>query len=109
MAAELEAYTKLQRRGGAKKWKVAVKRRYSKELQKKKQQQRRHREKSRQIWARLQALVATVKTTESTLMQLADGASDARPHPPGKKLIEKSDGGPTLGGHWRRRNGYSEG
>ncbi|MCV6575323.1 MAG: hypothetical protein OIF58_06260, partial [Cohaesibacter sp.] len=76
MAAESEKTTKMQTRGGKKKWKAATKRRYNKDMQKKKQRQRRHAEKNRQIWERLQVLVAKAKSTETTLLQLTKAASE---------------------------------
>ena len=57
MAAEEEkARTRLQRRGGAKSWKQAVKRRYSRDLRLNKQRRKRRQEVNRQIWQRLQTL-----------------------------------------------------
>ena len=97
MAAEIEATTKLQTRGGNKPRKTAVRQRYRKELQKKKQQRRRHREKNRQIWARLQALVDKVQSTETTLLQLAtEEREKVRSHPTDQKIIEKA----MAGRHW---------
>ena len=81
MAAKIEAATKLQIRGGKKKWKAAMKRRYNRDIQKKKQQRRRHRERNRQIWMRLQAIVAKAETAESTLMQLINEEDKTRIHP----------------------------
>ena len=44
MAAEEKAHSKMQQRGGARKWKHAMKRRYNRDLQRQKQQRRRHEE-----------------------------------------------------------------
>ena len=96
MAAEAEKTTKMQTRGGKKKWRAAAKRRYNKDMQKKKQRQRRHVEKNRQIWERLQAIVAKAKSTETTLLQLTKAASGARPHQPGQEWIDKA----MAGRHW---------
>ena len=98
MAAEIEATTKLQTRGGKKpRKKTAVRKRYRQELQKKIQQRRRHREVNRQIWARLQALTDKVQSTETTLLQLATGEDKkVRNHPTDQKILEKA----MAGRHW---------
>ena len=91
MAAEEDAHTKGQRRGGAHKWKHAIKRRYNRDLQRQKQRRKRHRDVNRQIWAWLQALVAQAKATATTLMQPTKNEEDeTRVHPPGEALIEKA-------------------
>ena len=98
MAAEIEATTKLQTRGGKKpRKKTAVRKRYRQELQKKIQQRRRHREVNRQIWARLQALTDKVQSTETTLLQLATGEDKTvRNHPTDQKILEQA----MAGRHW---------
>ena len=97
MAAEMEATTKLQIRGGKKPRKTAVKKRYRQDLQKKIQQRRRHREVNRQIWAQLQALMDKVQSTETTLLQLATGEKETvRNHPTDQMIIEKA----MAGRHW---------
>ena len=53
-------------RGGQKQWRAAKKRKHNKDVQRQNQKQRRHEEKNRQIWARLQAILATAKSTETT-------------------------------------------
>ena len=53
MAAHVEAQTKLQQRGGANRWKHAMKRRYNRDLQRQKQRRKRHQDTNRQIWQRL--------------------------------------------------------
>ena len=91
MAAKEEAHSKLQYRGGAKKWKHAMKRRYNRDLQRQKTRKRRHQEMNRQIWGRLQALVAKAETTATTLLQPTNSeAEETRVHPPGEELIEKA-------------------
>ena len=98
MAAELEATTKLQTRGGKKpRKKTAVRKRYRQKLQKKIQQRQRHREVNRQIWARLQALTDKVQYTETTLLQLATGEDKkVRNHPTDQMILEKA----MAGRHW---------
>ena len=98
MAAEMEATTKLQTRGGKKpRKKTAVRKRYRQELQKKIQQRRRHREVNRQIWARLQALTDKVQSTETTLLQLVTGEDKTvRNHPTDQKILEQA----MAGRHW---------
>ena len=91
MAAEEDAHTKGQRRGGAHKWKHAMKRRYNRNLQRQKQRRKRHRDVNRQIWGRLQALVAKAKATATMLMQPTKNEEDkTRVHPPGEALIEEA-------------------
>ena len=90
MAAEEEVQTKLQQRGGTRKWKHAVKRRYNRDLRRQKQRKRRHQEVNRQIWQRLQALVARAEETATSLLQLAEDKNKTRVHPPGEELIEKA-------------------
>ena len=97
MAAEMEATTKLQIRGGKKPRKTAVRKRYRQDLQKKIQQRRRHREVNHQIWARLQALTDKVQSTETTLLQLASGEDKmVRNHPTDQKILEQA----MAGRHW---------
>ena len=46
---------------------------------------------NRQIWGRLQALVAKAETTATTLLQPTNSeAEETRVHPPGEELIEKA-------------------
>ena len=46
---------------------------------------------NRQIWARMQALVAKVETTATTLLQPTNNEeNETRVHPPGEELIEKA-------------------
>ena len=98
MAAETEATTKMQTRGGKKpRKKTAVRKRYRQELQKKIQQRRRHREVNRQIWARLQALTDKVQSTETALLQLVTGEEKTvRNHPTDQKILEQA----MAGRHW---------
>ena len=98
MAAEMEATTKLQTRGGKKpRTKTAVRKRYRQDLQKKIQQRRRHREVNRQIWARLQALTDKVQSTETALLQLVSGEEKTvRNHPTDQKILEQA----MAGRHW---------
>ena len=59
---------------------------------------------NRQIWGRLQALVAKAETTATTLLQPTNKEEEeTRVHPPGEELDRKSDGGSALGGNWSRR------
>ena len=95
-ANEAEKTTKAQIRGGQKAWKAAKKRKHNKDVQRQKQRQRRHEEKNRQIWARLQAILATAKSTETTLLQPAPAEEESQHHPLGEKLIEKA----MTGQHW---------
>ena len=98
MAAEMEATTKLQIRGGKKPRKTVVKKRYRQDLQKKIQQRRRHREVNRQIWARLQVLTDKVQSTETTLLQLATGEEEkVRSHPLTRRSLKKQ---------WRADTGW---
>ena len=90
MAAHVEAQTKLQQRGGANRWKHAMKRRYNRDLQCQKQRRKRHQDTNRQIWQRLQAIVARVEATATTLMQLSNEEKEIRMHPPDEELIEKA-------------------
>ena len=95
-ANETEKTTKAQIRGGQKAWRAAKKRKHNKDVQRQKQKQRRHEEKNRQIWARLQAILATAKSTETTLLQPAPAEEESQHHPLGEKLIEKA----MTGQHW---------
>ena len=91
MAAKKEEETaKMQMRGGQKKWRAARTRKHNREVQRQKQRQRRHQERNRQIWARLQAIVATAKSTETTLLQSAQEEKETQIHPLGEKLIERA-------------------
>ena len=80
------------------------KRRYNKDLQRQKQRQRRHQKKNRQIWERLQAIVATAKSTETTLVQLTQATEESQPHPLGEDLIAKA----MAGQHWVAIGDYTE-
>ena len=52
---------------------------------------------NRQIWGRLQALVAKAETTATTLLQPTNSEEkETRVHPPGEELIEKA----TAAQHW---------
>ena len=72
MAAEEKVLTKMQQRGGTRKWRQAVKRRYRRDLQREKQRKKRRQELNRQIWQRLQAIVAKAEETATSLLQLSN-------------------------------------
>ena len=90
MAAEEKVLTKMQQRGGTKKWRQAVKRRYRRDLQREKQCKKRRQELNRQIWQRLQAIVAKAEETTTSLLQLSNEEDKTRTHPPGEELIDKA-------------------
>ena len=90
MAAEEKVLTKMQRRGGTRKWKQAVKRRYRRDLQREKQRKKRRQELNRQIWQRLQAIVAKAEETATSLLQLSNDEDRTRTHPPGEELLDKA-------------------
>ena len=90
MAAEEKVHTKMQQRGGTKKWKQAVKRRYRRDLQREKQRKKRRQELNRQIWQRLQAIVAKAEETATSLLQLSNEEDRTRTHPPGEELLDKA-------------------
>ena len=90
MAAEEKVHTKMQQRGGTKKWRQAVKRRYQRDLQREKQRKKRRQELNRQIWQRLQAIVAKAEETATSLLQLSNEEDKTRTHPPGEELIDKA-------------------
>ena len=67
-----------------------MKHRYNRDLQCQKQRRKRHQDTNRQIWQRLQAIVARVEATATTLMQLSNEEKEIRMHPPDEELIEKA-------------------
>ena len=72
-AKKNEETAKIQMRGSQKKWRVARKKKHNREVQRQKQRQRRHHERNRQIWARLQAIVATAKSTRDDVAAVSAG------------------------------------
>ena len=95
-ATKTEETAKVLIRGGQKQWRAAKKRKHNKEVQRQKQKQRRQEERNRQIWARLQAIVATAKSSQTTLLQPATEEEESQHHPLGKTLIDTA----MTGQHW---------
>ena len=67
-----------------------MKRRYRRDLQREKQRKKRRQELNRQIWQRLQAIVAKAEETATSLLQLSNEEDKTRTHPPGEDLIDKA-------------------
>ena len=67
-----------------------MKRRYRRDLQREKQRKKRRQELNRQIWQRLQAIVAKAEETATSLLQLSNEEDKTRTHPPGEELIDKA-------------------
>ena len=96
MAAEEKVHTNLQQRGGTRKWKQAMMRQYRRDLKREKQRKKRRLEMNRQIWQRLQAIVAKAEETATSLLQLSNEEEETKTHPLGEELIEKA----TAAQHW---------
>ena len=72
MAAAVESTSKCQKRGGQKKWKMAMKRRYNSALRREKQRRKRRQEANHRIWQQLRAIVLRAEETATSLTQLAN-------------------------------------
>ena len=86
-----------------------MKRRYRRDLQREKQRKKRRQELNRQIWQRLQAIVAKAEETATSLLQLSNDEDRTRTHPPGEELLDKA----MAAQHWvaigEEDTKYSEG
>ena len=87
----------MRKRGGQRKWKVSVRRRYNRELRRQKQRKQRRKAMNRQLWQRLQALVPRAEETATSLMQLATTAEErTRNRRAGEDILEQA----MAGQHW---------
>ena len=85
------------KRGGQKKWKASLRRRYNRDLRQQKQRKQRRQAVNRQIWQRLQDLVPTAEETATSLMQLANTVEErARSHRAGEQILQEA----MAGRHW---------
>ena len=98
MAAEKEEKTsKMQRRGGQKKWKMSSRRKYNQDLRRQKQRKRRRQAMNRHLWQRLQVLVPRAEETATSLMQLATNDEErTSTHQTGEEFLQEA----MAGQHW---------
>ena len=88
MAGEIEATSPMQKRGGQKKWKASIKRRYNRDLRREKQRRKRRQEANHRIWQQLRALVLRAEETATSLTQLATEEKE--------EILQKA----TVDQHW---------
>ena len=87
----------MRKRGGQRKWKVSVRRRYNRELRRQKQRKQRRQAMNRQLWQWLQALVPRAEETATSLMQLATTTEERTRNPQtGEDILEQA----MAGQHW---------